>query len=80
MVATLPEQKGISLMEAWTDWFGESDNGQSFRNLREEKVKKRKEKDPNFEVDFTRKYRKKDDNSQKGPEKCPKGHPLKEMK
>ena len=41
MVANLPEQKGISLMEAWTDWFGESEYGQTFRNERDQKVKER---------------------------------------
>ena len=26
-VGVLPEQKSISLMEAWNDWFGESEHG-----------------------------------------------------
>ena len=79
LVSVIPEQKAMSLMEAWTDWFGESQHGAAFRTEREEQVKKRKEKDPNFEVNFNRRYRKKEDSSRKGPEKCPKGHPLKQM-
>ena len=34
-VGMLPEQKSISLMEAWNDWFGESESGQNFRNERD---------------------------------------------